>query len=79
MKMSRLDEIKSIFFGEGYTISNNRGLDKKGLGQWVDDTHWLIEKVEKQQKEIERLKDEIEQDGWNHKEEMERMHMDWDD
>jgi hypothetical protein len=32
-----------------------------------------------QQKEIERLKEEIEQDGWNHKEEMERMHMDWDD
>jgi hypothetical protein len=60
--MKKLDEIKSIFYGEGYTISNNRRLDKKGLGQWVDDTDWLIkqaEKVKELQEEIQRLETEL--------------------
>lgn len=55
--MSKLEEIKSIFYGEGYSISNNRGLDKKGLGQWVDDTHWLIEQAEK----VEQLEKKLEE------------------
>jgi hypothetical protein len=53
--LSKLDEIKEIFFGEGYTISNNKGLDEKGLGQWVDDTLWLIEKVEEYETALKEI------------------------
>jgi hypothetical protein len=55
VKINKLEEIKSIFYGEGYTISNNRGLDEKGLGQWVDDTDWLIKRIEQLEKALTKI------------------------
>lgn len=59
--MSKLEKIKFIFYGEGYPVSNNYGLDEKGLGQWTDDTDWLIKKVEHYEKALLNIANS---DGW---------------
>lgn len=69
--MDELQEIKERFYDDGYTISDDFSISK-----WIEDTHWLIEKIEEQHKEIERLKKtyKVTNDSWKQQqEEIERL------
>lgn len=67
-----LKDIKEIRNGMSW------GTREQGVEQLTERELFLLDIVETLEKKIEKLEEQMEQDDWNHKEEIERMTMDWE-